>query len=389
MGYQLNQFLKSRNNRIVVLIVLVLLTFTYLRQKVYVSHTIQENTTTITSNERILYTFPKAIIDRLSSLETKVENISSIFEKIQNFKENNIVSTFFSNFIDENVDSFWRPDGVNETLSKVLYGNDSSNEHQTVLVTKTQCKQPLKLLILITTHATHFEQRNSIRSTWGRDPKKEHPRWKTYFLIGRTEQMGAMKKIHQEIETHDDLIIGNVQEHFYNLTYKVQMGFEWSLKYCQYEFMLKGDDDVFVNLPQLFQFLESDDTPKKELFAGNVQYQAKVFRTGKYGVDKNEFRKAVYPRYCSGGGFVLSRDVVDEMVKAFHQVPALKIDDAYIGVLALKIGIDVLHNNNFRMFEDDKNENKCVYNKESIVHHPVKLPSCMEALFKESLKGKF
>ena len=112
----------------------------------------------------------------------------------------------------------------------------------------------------------------------------------------------------------------------------------------------------------------------------------KVFRTGKYGVDKIEFRKTVYKRYCSAGGYLLSRDVVEKMLIAFTQVPTLRIDDAYIGVLALKVGVDVIHNENFRMFEDEKNENRCVFNNYSIVHHPVKLSSCMEKLFKESLK---
>ena len=387
MCYCFSQLMKSRNNRIVIFLVFIMSFAIYLRSNVYVD-TIKGSSTTITSNERILYTFPKAIIDRLYSLEMKVKNISSNFQKIQNLKQSNIVTSFFPNFVDENIDSFWAPDGIDKTLASTLYGNGSDNNigHKTVLVTQNECMQPVTLLILITTHASNFERRDIIRSTWGKDPKKDHPTWKTYFLIGRTYQIGAMRNLYKEKEIHNDLVIGNVEENFYNLTHKVQSGFEWSIKYCHYKFLLKGDDDVFLNLPKLFAFLESPETPQKELYAGNVQYQAKVFRTGKYGVDKIEFRKTVYPRYCSGGGYLLSKDVAEKMLVAFSEVPTLKIDDAYIGVLALKVGVDVIHNENFRMFEDEKNENRCVYNKYSIVHHPVKLSSCMEKLFKESLK---
>ena len=110
--------------------------------------------------------------------------------------------------------------------------------------------QPVTLLILITTHASDFERRDITRTTWGKDPKKDHPTWKTYFLIVRTYQIGAMRNLYEEKEVHNDLVIANVKENFYNLIYKVQSGFEWSVKYCNYKFLLKGDDDAFLESPE-------------------------------------------------------------------------------------------------------------------------------------------
>ena len=57
----------------------------------------------------------------------------------------------------------------------------------------------------------------------------------------------------------------------------------------------------------------------------------------------------------------------------------LKIDDAYVGILALKAGIDVTYVRAFRM-----NEN-CKYNNNTIVHHPVSSAKCMDELYQANL----
>ena len=40
---------------------------------------------------------------------------------------------------------------------------------------------------------------------------------------------------------------------------QVEMGFEWANLYCDYDYLLKGDDDVFVNIPRLFAFLNDPE----------------------------------------------------------------------------------------------------------------------------------
>lgn len=265
----------------------------------------------------------------------------------------------------------------NRTGCRYIYTN-RSNLHSTSLITRTKCPRDYTLLILVTSNISHFDRRTLIRHTWGDDRHCDVYTWKVYFLVGRTQDENHLRKLSCEAELFQDIIFGDTIEHFFNLTYKVQMGFEWAVKYCNYEYLLKADDDVFVNLPKLFTFLFDKETPRTKLYAGNVHYAAKVFRSGKYAVSKDEYWKKIYPRYCSGGGFILSRDVVVAMTSQFNNVLPLKIDDAYVGELALASGIDVLHHDYFRMFE---NERKCSYNSTFIVHHPVKDRPCMLKLF--------
>jgi len=374
MAFQYQQIIRSRNNRVVIAILACLLVFFYLISTV--TYTEQPST-----NE-VVYSYPQEILNRIFRLETKVDNMTSIFSDLT---KNSGGKAVMRNFLTTNIDSFWDDYDENNGTEgyDYLYESNATVNHTTKLVTAHSCGEPIKLLILITTHVSHFHEREVIRNTWGIDPKSNSARWKTYFLLGRTKNTATLKKLKYESRMFQDIVLGDIYEDFYNLTYKVQMVFEWSLRYCQYDYMLKGDDDVFVNMPKVFDYIQSTDTPRTELYAGNVQYQAIVLRTGKYGIDKQEFKKKIYPRYCSGGGFLLSRDIVHRMLPLFNRVKAIKIDDAYIGELALKAGIDVTHNDNFKMFEDEK---KCDYVANTIVHHPVKNEDCMVKLYKESLK---
>lgn len=266
----------------------------------------------------------------------------------------------------------------NQTGCHYIHTHNRSSLHKTSLITQTKCPRDYTLLILVTSNISHFDRRALIRHTWGDDRHCGVYTWKVYFLVGMTKDESNLRRLSCEAEMFQDVVFGDTVEHFFNLTYKVQMGFEWAVNYCKFEYLLKADDDVFVNLPKLFQFLYDKDTPREKLYAGNVHYAAKVFRAGKYAVSKNEYWKKIYPRYCSGGGFVLSSDVVTLMTEQFNNVVPLKIDDAYVGELALASGIDVLHHDYFRMFE---NEKKCLYNSTFIVHHPVKDRPCMLKLF--------
>lgn len=264
-----------------------------------------------------------------------------------------------------------------------IYENVSP-EHKTRLITKMKCANDYTMIVLVSSNISHFDRRTLIRHTWGNNRySSEGDKWKVFFLVGTTKDETVMRKLSCEAEMFKDIILGDTVEGFFNLTYKVQMGFEWSLKYCNYKFLIKADDDVFVNIDTAFNFLRDGEVPKTTLYAGNVNYDSPVVRKGKYAVTKKEYWKKIYPRYCSGGGFILSRDVVHLMALRIDnsKVP-LKIDDAYVGILALANGIDTLHYDNFRMYEK---EDKCLYNSTFIVHHPVKTRPCMFKLFAHHL----
>ena len=260
--------------------------------------------------------------------------------------------------------------------------------HVSKLLSTTSCdKRKHKLLFLVTSHPSNFIRRQSIRDSWGSPSSLERdlPNWTTKFIMGIPKDESIIQKVIMEHEMFGDIIFGDFEEVFYNLPHKIHMGFEWSSKYCPTRYIFKADDDIFVNVRNLFTFLYRHDVPHTKLYGGKVHYKPITNRYGKYAVSESEYMRAVYPRFCSGGAMVFSGDVVEALVSAFDSSTIFKLDDVYFGMLALKIGVDPVHDGAFHMYEgasfDDGYrsdvEYGCHYTFGSIASHPVKTRGCM------------
>ena len=81
----------------------------------------------------------------------------------------------------------------------------------------------------------------------------------------------------------------------------------------------------------------------------------------------------------SGGGYVLSKDLVLKFTQMFDVVKPLKIDDAYIGKLAADIGVKPVSTRAFLMYHNKA----CDYDDSLFLVRPVDHP-CMIKLFDEN-----
>lgn len=253
--------------------------------------------------------------------------------------------------------------------------------HRTKLLSTVICPNTLFLLILVSTNVGNFDRRRLIRKTWGADYSIK-TKWKTVFLLGRNSNNREMKTAMRESKIYGDMVQADYHEHFWNMSYKVAMGFEWSVKYCSFSYLLKSDDDVFVNTFGMMDFLSKYTTPKKKFYTGNVIARSVVMRDGKYRVSPEEYNGTLYKPYCGGGGYVLSRDVVEKLFSYFDVLKPLKIDDAYIqGLLADRAGVKVVNNPEFRMYEYKRE-----YKATTLVQHPAR-GDCAIKLYNNMIEG--
>ncbi|XP_020605303.1 beta-1,3-galactosyltransferase 4-like [Orbicella faveolata] len=213
--------------------------------------------------------------------------------------------------------------------------------HRTHLTSRMRCTQKLFLLILVVTAPDNIGRRNVIRKTWGSDPSM-NIRWKTMFLIGQAKDSTQEEYLKAENLMCNDLIRGAQRDTYQNLTLKTQMGLEWAAKYCDFQFVMKTDDDVFVNPYRLMDYLGNPDTPKTKLFLGYVRRKVVPLRQGRNGVSVEEYNKNIYPDFCGGVGYVLSSDLVLKMVQIFDAKKPLKLEDVYIGTLVERLGHEVI-----------------------------------------------
>ena len=242
----------------------------------------------------------------------------------------------------------------------------------------------LFLVILVTSHLAHIDRRLLIRATWGKDSAFKS-RWKTIFVVGKSNQTNKIKteEVYKlENAVHGDLLKLDFVEDFYNLSHKVWKSFNWVLNNVMFSYLLKVDDDVFVNVPQLLIFLKSASTPTFKLYVGNCHAKARVRRKGRYAVSKKDYSNKYYPSYCSGGGFILSKDVVHDVVEHYNQQEALVIDDVYVGLLIQRTGVNITHyKKGFRM-----NEKRCKFRRYTLVLHPL-TGDCLKSLYVKSVNS--
>ena len=236
--------------------------------------------------------------------------------------------------------------------ARIPYHNEESSrepfQHRTTLITTRSCEHNYFLLILVSSAPANVERRDYIRSTWAVDKNNIlKPRWKTVFLVAQTKIQDESESLEKENEAHIDLIRADYYDHYWNQTLKLLMGFEWAARYCNFSFLLKTDDDVFVNFPKLIFYLNETTTPTEKVYMGNLINSPCASRHGKWEIFKEEYSEERYPDYCSGFGFILSHDVVATFVEVFDVVPNFRIDDVYIGILAHKVGIKAVHNDGF------------------------------------------
>ncbi|KAL9970184.1 hypothetical protein ACROYT_G022517 [Oculina patagonica] len=231
----------------------------------------------------------------------------------------------------------------------------------------------------------NFDRRNIIRKTWASDPSLK-ARWKTMFLLGQAVGDSTEKKyLEDEGLKYGDFIRGTQNENYYNLTLKTQMGVEWAAKYCDFQFLLKADDDVFVNPYRLMEYLGNSDTPKTELYLGRVASSGIVHRRGKYAVSVEEYNGTRYPAFCNGPAYLLSWDLVNKLVDLFDVKKPLKLEDVYIGTLVDKLGVKPVRHRGFRLLQFGSSS--CKHYSDTVVYHKASI-QCTEELFNEAMKER-
>lgn len=286
-----------------------------------------------------------------------------------------IAASIFTSFV---MLFFERSTGIAETSinQECKSWKTESLQHLSTLITNTTCSRDYFLLILVSSAPGNFDRRSLIRQTWG--AANSHDQWRTFFLLGQIRNQKLSDLLETEAKGYGDIIRGDYYEHYWNQSFKIEMGFEWAARYCNFSFLLKADDDVYVNTKDLTLLLQNPSTTLKRLYMGKVQFRPKVRRYGKFNVSKEEYSGSTYASYCSGAGYVLSNDIVQCLIPLFDMKKPFKIDDTYVGLVVSKLGISPVHHSWFIFPYDDYDI--CYFTPYTLVQHRV-LGQCLLKLY--------
>lgn len=102
--------------------------------------------------------------------------------------------------------------------------------------------------------------RNDNRQTWMKF-LRDFPFVKVNFVIGLPRNASQQLNLWKEQQNHCDLIQFNFIDSYYNATVKTAHSIQYFYRYpwnetsTPPEFMLRGDDDIYVNIPKLVEVL--------------------------------------------------------------------------------------------------------------------------------------
>ena len=150
------------------------------------------------------------------------------------------------------------------------------------------------LLIYVHTAIDHHKRRNVIRQTWG-DVTLYDVRVRVVFFLGsppditsKENRTEAQNLLHFEADEYGDIVQEDFIDTYHNLTYKGVAALKWIVNSCRRaKFVLKTDDDIFVNMFMLIRHLSRLRDREKiteNTIVCMVYDHMKVMRTGKWKV---------------------------------------------------------------------------------------------------------
>jgi beta-1,3-galactosyltransferase 1 len=114
------------------------------------------------------------------------------------------------------------------------------------------------IIFVILSARNYAAQRAMIRDTWLLDSPAKCA--KHVFVLGTPKEGEPFVNVTRESEIHGDIIVGDFEESYTSLVYKVLLGFKYATTYCsKAKFVVKVDDDVFVDVQRLYEFLGTKD----------------------------------------------------------------------------------------------------------------------------------
>ncbi|XP_067656066.1 beta-1,3-galactosyltransferase 5-like [Haliotis asinina] len=204
-------------------------------------------------------------------------------------------------------------------------------------VDSSKCKERAKddtlwLLVAVISSLSHFRHREAIRKTWGSAIKNvsEKPQCLVFFV--GTGNASQDVKLQGEIRKHQDIVQINKEDIYTNLIYKSIGLLKWAAAHFNdVHFVHKVDDDVYVHVPLLYERLTTFSTTPK-IMMGYVDSGAPVIRNpkSKYFVSVKEFKGEKFPSYIHGPSYVISGDLVQDLLGTIPHHPLVSMEDFYI-----------------------------------------------------------
>nr|XP_022306849.1 beta-1,3-galactosyltransferase 5-like [Crassostrea virginica] len=196
------------------------------------------------------------------------------------------------------------------------------------------------LLICIPSATGNFKQRLAIRNSWG-SAVKRNPSLTLTFFVEKSKNKETENIVRKEKQIFMDIIEVDVEARYENLAKKSIMILEWALFHCKdAKYMLKVDDDVFLNIGLLKADLISENYSNSIIGCKVRNSSPFRFPLSKWYLSRDQYSADIFPDYISGPAYVLSGDIFFKLYSATKLVPRIFLEDVYLnGICREKVSV--------------------------------------------------
>ena len=260
-----------------------------------------------------------------------------------------------------------KKDDLDEILEKALTKGRWLHDEMKFPITPTDgCPSSgtdVFLLSLVLSYPKNREERQAIRDSFGGTERAEGKNVQTIFFVGTppNEPLRSQmaKKLQEENDEFGDILQTSVFESIKKTnppTTRLLAAFKWVILNCPLvNFVLIGNDELFVNIPNMVKILSKADGKTKQAYMGRSKKNARPQREKREWdfVPEDLFKGEFYPQYCVGGaGFVVSKDFIRrgymKMMQNPNKAKKFPLGDVYLGIIAQELKIYPRYNDNFR-----------------------------------------
>lgn len=278
-------------------------------------------------------------------------------------------------------------DPINTYNYSYLYSNSE----------KCKDSDELRLVYVVKSSVENFERRKVIRKTWGFEKRFSDVKIRRVFVLGIALDDTLQELIDEEYEEYQDIIQVGFLDTYFNNTIKTMSGFKWVIEFCpnsRYYFF--SDDDMYISTKNVLRFLRNPtnypqyiELEDSEFKSNNLKtdsewtkmMKAKIRHSYSYDLPKNvtlytgyvfmsspqrhkfskwyislrEYPYNMWPPYVTAGAYILSKEALVKLYYASLYTKHFRFDDIYLGLVALKAGIEPFHCSYFHFYKKPYN----------------------------------
>ncbi|XP_059164139.1 beta-1,3-galactosyltransferase 1-like [Physella acuta] len=249
-------------------------------------------------------------------------------------------------------------------LNKFLFLSEhviNPHDYKNLISPTVKCNdhQEIDLIICVPTRGDNFEGRKTIRETWGSNVNESSFNLILIFFIGIPDISSPNASLTQKLLFQESVMYGDILQEDYldsynNLSLKSVSILKYASIHCsEAKYILKADDDMYINVPYLVNILRRFQITKPKLktfVMGSKQIKAQPMRSidSKWYTSISEYPEDTYPDYVIGAAYVMSTQASWLLFEASLRLPLFLWEDVYItGMCSKKAGVEVIDNSLF------------------------------------------